>query len=134
MVDAAVEGLVDFRQSRQNDPKWWRWLQVLTQGLLRRKQYLIADATYRYQLAQISHGNLTPDSFAKVQDSARECYYDVIGALQPWEGQSYKARMKHEFRDYRQQYIDAFGVDPADPAFKAWEAAHIAALNAGEIT
>ena len=98
-------------------------------ALARKQNATVHDATYRFYLAQVAHGSLEAKSFAKAQDSAQESYYDLIGALRPWEGSSYLHRKKKEFGGYRQAFIDAFGVDPLDPAFKKWEAEAIAKAN-----
>lgn len=89
------------------------------------------DAAFRYQLALVANGSLSEESFSKSQESARERFFDLVGCWRPWEGKSYLHRKQAEFKDYRQQYIDAFGCDPHSPEFKAWEAGQIRQLEEG---
>jgi hypothetical protein len=121
IVDAAVEGLVDFRETNLLDNRWWRRLQILANGLARQKEAKSIDAAFRYHLSQVANGSLTEDSFKKSQEQAQDSYHDLIGRIKPWQGKDFISRKKREMTDYRQQYIDAWGVDPTDPAFKTYE-------------
>jgi hypothetical protein len=132
LVQAAVEGVIDFREARLNDRYWWKRVNVLLKGLERRNRFLSYDAMFRMHLALVANSGLTEESFDKEKQIVQELYYDVIGQLRPWEGVSWKERKKAEVKSLRQQYIDNFGVDPADPAFKEWEAKQIAAMLAGD--
>lgn len=125
LVDAAVEGLVDFRQARIFDSAWTRRLRVLLDGLQRRKNYVVADAIYKANLARVSNGSLTPDSFSQVQKDVQESFYDLVGTIRPWEGETYGQRKSQEFADYREDYKAAFGWDPYSDEFKEWEVEQI---------
>lgn len=81
----------------------------------------LLDARYRFQLALMSNGSLSAETFSKSQDEAIDLYYQMVAVRQPWDGRSLRERKAREFKDYRQRYIDAFGVDPLDPKFKDWE-------------
>lgn len=124
--------MIDFREARLLDPKWWKRVRVLCDALERRTRAKAVKAGLDYHLALVANGSLTEESFEKVQGTAQERYFDLLGALRPWEGKGYLDRKQAEFRDWRQAYIDEFGVDPLDPAFKAWEAEQLAKLDAGE--
>ena len=117
---------MDFRKARLRDPQWWKQTYILLRGLERQLNFQAHDAGYRYYLAQVSHGNLTPESFESVQAQAQAMYYEVVNSLRPWEKQAALAQHKQEFADYRQQYIDMVGVDPMDPQFKEWQVQRIA--------
>jgi hypothetical protein len=78
----------------------------------------------------MSNGSLAASAFGKAQDEAVDLYYQTLAVTQPWEGRSLRDRKAREFKDYRQRYIDAFGVDPLDPKFKDWERQKIAEWDA----
>lgn len=107
-------------------------MRVLVDWLDRRSRAKGLDAALQFHLALVANSGLTEKSFDAAQEAAKEGYYDLVGAFRPWEGRSYLHRRQSEFKDSRQAYIDAFGVDPLDPAFKAWEAEQIRKLNSGE--
>ena len=129
LVDAAVAGVADFRQARLLDPRWFQRLTVVLSGLDRKTQLDVMDAKYRFYLAQVASAD-TAETRERAFKVAEAAYYDYLGALRPWSGKTYVDRKKRELRTERQAYIDAYGVDPSDPAFKKWEAAAIAAAVA----
>jgi hypothetical protein len=131
IIQAAVDGLVDFSQARFRDSRWWSRLRILLRGMQRKVHLTDLHAAYDFQLALMSAG-LTDDGFKQTQENAKELYYDIVGALRPWEGISYTDRKKREFDAHRQSYIDAFDVDPLDEKFKEWEARQIDKIHAGE--
>jgi hypothetical protein len=131
LIDLAVAGVVDFREARLTDPVWNRRVFTLLKGLRREQRFKTADARFRFYLTQYAHTR--PDDARgteKAHKQAVEAYYDVIGAVVPWEGRTYAERAARTMRSDRQAYIDVCGVDPADPAFKKWEAEQIAAALA----
>jgi hypothetical protein len=83
------------------------------------------------QCALVANGSLTENSFTAAKQSARECFEDLMGLWRPWEGRSYVDRKGKEFRDARQAYIAATGMDPLSDEFKKWEAEKIAEKAAG---
>ncbi len=124
-----MSGLVDYREARLEDPAWWRYLRVLFDGMTRVKDREIYRTVYDLQLALVSNGRLTDESWGNAQESANELKVDIISTHRPWEGRSFKDRQKKDFKDWRQRYIDAFGVDPYDEEFKKWEAETIQTLQ-----
>ena len=120
-----MEGLIDFRDYRRFDLAWSRRLQIVIDSLQRRKNYVIADAVFRSHLARQSNGSLSNDSFQAAQKDALEAFYDLLGAIRPWEGSSFEDRKGKEFSDYRENYKAAFGWDPYSDEFKEWEAEQI---------
>lgn len=123
---------MDFTACRINDPKWWRYLRVKLEALERRGKERAVQAAFDYHLALVANGSLTEKSFEGCQQAAKERYFDLLGTIRPWEGKSFAERKAAEFRDARQQYIDATGFDPLDPEFKKYEAQQIERLLAGE--
>lgn len=125
LVDAAISGVVDFTQSRLFDKGWGRRLQLLLDGVGRQKNYVVADAIFRANVAKASNGNLTEESFKQAQKDVQESFYDLLGTVKPWEGESFDDRKRQEFSDYREDYKQAFGWDPLSEEFKEWEANQI---------
>ena len=125
LIDLAVAGVVDFRESRPADPAWHRRLFMLLKGLRREQQFKMADARYRFYLTQYARAD--EGNADRAFKHTTEAYHDLLGVVTPWQGRTYEERMQRVLRSDRQDYIDAFGVDPSDPAFKRWEADQIAA-------
>ena len=73
--------------------------------------------------------NLSPEDMEKVQNNAIERYYDVVEAVRPWEARQNGTQEQPDGKDWREQYIEAFGWDPSDPEFKEWEAQQIKAFD-----
>jgi hypothetical protein len=102
---------------------------VAIKELARRNELIVYDARYRFNLALLSNPRLTDESFDKKQEAAVEIYHDIVGSVRPWEG-GYVKQKQAEIKTARQDYIEAFGVDPSSPEFLAWEAERIAAIRA----
>ena len=116
------------------DPGWWQYLRVMLAGMKRRRKASVIDARYRYYLAQLAIRGVSDESLEKIQQQAQIAYHDLLGSYEPWQGKTFVDVKQKEFRSARQEYIDAFGVDPADPKFKAWEADTIARAVRGEFS
>jgi hypothetical protein len=129
IVEASVRGLVDYREAQLDDPAWWRRLRAIISTMERDRTREAIRTTYDFRLALVANSGLTEDSWNKLQDLAEESRVDIISTLRPWEGKSYQDRKQKEFKSWRQRYIDSFGVDPADPKFKEWEANAISELQ-----
>jgi hypothetical protein len=112
-----VEGLVDYREARPRDRQWWQRWRLLMRGLSQRQEARIADADFRFHLAQIGNADLDEKASQKQALEARD---RLIEAIQPWRPAAAAKSKEEAFKNYRQMYADAFGVDPADPAFVEW--------------
>lgn len=130
---AASLGLIDFRQARIRDPRWHRYLRVMLRDLSRQTRQQIIDLRYRRHLALVANSRLTDDSYRKIHDALDVDYYDLCGTLTPWEGKGYAEHRLKQVQGNRQDYIKAFGQDPSDPAFKAWEAGVIKQIMDGTL-
>lgn len=124
-----MKGLVNYREAHLDDPAWWRRLRILISGLSRENDRAVYQARLDMQLALVANGRLTDESWEDSQEAAGRLRDDIISTYRPWEGRSFRDRQKKDFKDWRQRYIDAFGVDPNDPEFKEWEANAIAAMQ-----
>ena len=106
------------------DQRWWHRLNILLGGLARRKNGQIATARLAYYAALVVNPKLDGKHYVDMENNLQEAYYALSGHLKPWEGTQVNRQGK-EFDTARQKYIDATGVDPADPKFKEWEAQKI---------
>jgi hypothetical protein len=129
MVQAALEGAVDYTKADRRDPNWYRKLRLILEGINRRNNLDITRLSYEKTLAVLGNSRLTDDSFKEAQQSAQTTFRRLIGLYRPWEGQDEDEQRRREFADYRQRYINAFGMDPYDPEFKRWEAGQIAKMR-----
>lgn len=119
-----MTGRLDFRKARWEDPAWMRYYNSVMALLEKETLQEATAAAYPFHLL-LSH-------LKKDFQPAQEGYFDLIGYLRPWEGESFKARKRNELRDSRELYKATFGVDPASPEFKAFEAVQIRRWLAGE--
>ena len=117
-VRAAVRGVIDFSKARLLDPHWWRRSSILIKAVGADDDERLLRDIFNFHLALVSNSGLTDESFAKEQSKARDAFYDITGAIRPWEGVSAEARKAKEIKDLRQQYIAVFG-DPSDPVVAA---------------
>ena len=129
-MQAAVSGVIDFHKARLRDPRWWKRCDILLRGLERELDHREYRIGYDLTLSQLSNSNLTPESFKKTQELAQKIYQALQDSLKPWAKRQAQDQWRKTFAGYRQMYIDMVGVDPTDPAFKAWEAQHLAASEA----
>src|ERR1019366_7408513 len=87
--------------------------------------YQLSSARLTYYAGFISNPRLTDKDYPTFEEGLQDAYYTINSQLHPWEGGGLTHRRGKEFDTARQKYIDAFGVDPADPKFKEWEAERI---------
>lgn len=117
-VRAHLAGAIDFREARLRDVAWWRRANVILRGLAQRQDVEVIRTAYEFQLALLSNGNLTEDSFKKFQDLAKETCNEIVNALHPWASKSVEAVKQQEVTGLIEMYKQLVG-DPADPAFRA---------------
>lgn len=120
------------RRFDRYDRAWWQYFFAVMTRVRRMNRNEVIRVRLAHTLAGLSNGGLTSDSHKKLTNVAKEQYYDLVGTIMPWEGLSFVDFKRNELDEARQAYIDAFNVDPLDPAFKSWEAEQIEALNRGD--
>lgn len=129
MVEAAVGGVIDLKTADLDDGRWWFYLRHVCSVLQRKKEQTLVENRIRFYLAQMASGNLNDTGIREVVDAVNEAYDDLAGMIRPWQGRNAMEKKRKEFGSYRQAYAEAFGVDPADPRFKEWEADQIRQMS-----
>jgi hypothetical protein len=112
---AAVRGAVDFREARPHDPAWRRRVRLLKHGVRAEIDAAVYTALYRTQLALVSNGRLTDESFAKAQEGMRACCEALRQTYRPWEPDA-EGRKASQHADLRDAFVRLVG-DPSDPVF-----------------
>ena len=125
-VRAAARGIIDFREARLLDPKWWNRCYVLFREMVRGDDMQLQRGILDFHLALVGASGLSDDGFRSAQERAREAIFDMMGLVRPWEGMGYAERKKREHEGLLNDYIREFG-DPRDPVFKQKEAEALAA-------
>lgn len=128
-VQAAVEGIIDFRQARVADKRWHQRTRILLGGLERSNRLRLLEARLQRHLAFVANARMTEDSWRSHVDASQELMHDILGCLRPWEGRSYEERKRAEIDEGREAYKEAFGWDPQSEEFKQHEAEIIAKWN-----
>lgn len=122
---------MDFARSRVDDPAWWRRLRVVLDVTDRLSLATTLGHALDFYLARLAGGKLDGDGVKKVAEAAAETYQDLLDARRPWAAAAARAAKEKQGRDARSQFIAVVGSDPTDPAFLAWEAEQVRALEAG---
>jgi hypothetical protein len=125
-VRAAIRGVVDYSEAQVLDPDWWRRHYILLTAMAREDDQKIQKGVFDYHRALVANSGLTEESFKGAQTNARDAFYDLIGALRPWEGSSAKERAAKENEDMRLAWFQAFNIDPNDPDWEEKNKAKIA--------
>lgn len=128
-MQAALEGLIDFRTARPTDPQWWTRYNLIIGAMERRNTKEIEKLAFDLHRSLLGNSQLTAESFDENQNSAQEGYWNIVGYYRPWEGRDYRDRKNKEFTEYRQAYKEMTGYDPRSPEFKAWEDQQIRKLH-----
>jgi len=128
-VDAALEGLIDYRQADFQDTVFMRRWRIVLDGLQRRRQREILLADFNYYGHAIS-AKLNDECFKDFSEKLKLFHTQYVGSLQPWVKGETVRQKNEQFKDARQAYIRKFGWDPKDPKFKEWEAEQIRKFEA----
>jgi hypothetical protein len=129
LIRAAVRGAIDFKRAKVLDPKWWRLVTLVVDGLARDDDVRLADAGFRYHLALLSNGELTPESFKDVQKHAREAYQSLVVKLKPWLADAIGGTLANEAAHLSELYKQHIG-DMNNPEFRAMIEAEAARMHA----
>jgi hypothetical protein len=78
---------------------------------------------FDYQLALVANSGLTEDSFKKAQESARDNFENIVGALRPWEGRTKEERLSSDIDQYKKDWQELFGwdLDNEEQAAEYWK-------------
>jgi hypothetical protein len=123
MVRAAVSGAIDYSRADPTDKNWRMRQRLILSEIQRQEEVELLHGVHRQWLAYISHGGLTPESFADTKTAANDTLRALKASIFPWEA-SLNAEPKRE----NDTIIDAETQRLID-SYKAFEA-ELAATNA----
>jgi len=116
MIQAACEGMIDFRQADLRDPWWWRKLRVVIDYVGRQVSAKLAEHKFQFNLAVLSY--LTHrDTLEMHWDSAEMLRSRLCRKLAPWLKVG-PEDVKETLKEMRDRYIETWG-DPNDPTYQA---------------
>lgn len=109
MVQAAVNGVIDFSKAEFRNPMWWRRMFVLLDAYKSEHNFKLARARQNYYLASMQ---LPQGETKAANEAAIDAYNEMQAAVYPW----YDAARQEEDANaaLKDAWIEAFG-DPATP-------------------
>lgn len=84
MVRAAASGIVDYTHADPADNRWRIKHRLLLLELQRQEDQRMSENMHRHWCAYIGHGNLTPDSFDNVKQTAAKTITNIQRDIFPW--------------------------------------------------
>lgn len=93
MVQAAVEGVVDFRQAEPFDPKWHQYLRLILSGLARRNRRELRQLLFTQAVAVYTARQLKQEQIEEVGQKVSDLYHDIRETYYP---QDKDLRVQHE--------------------------------------
>lgn len=116
-VRAAARGLLDFSRADPRDIRWWRRSTAVVRSMHRDDGLAVVRAALDYQLAMLSNGGVTEETFRGARDGAYESFNDVVNIVQPWAANTTEELKKQGINELLAAYKETFG-DPNDPEFQ----------------
>jgi hypothetical protein len=84
MVRAAVSGAIDYTQADPLDNRWRLKHRLVIAEVQRRENQCMLEHIHQHWCAYVSHGNLEPESFRKVKETAADLLGDLKTTVFPW--------------------------------------------------
>ena len=84
MVRAAALGVIDFTSADPRNKLWRIKYRLLMREMRRQDDQRVLEYMQHHWAAYISHGNLTPESFAKTQKDAADTLLNLQKTVFPW--------------------------------------------------
>ena len=122
-VRSAVRGVIDYSEVDLFEKSWWRRWRVLVTGMSSLDTTELLKPLFDYQLALVANSGLTEDSFKKAQESARDNFETIVGAMRPWEGRNKEERLSGDIDQYKKDWQEIFGwdLDDEEQLTEYWE-------------
>ena len=117
MLRAARSGIINFREARTRDVRWWRYVNVVLNELQRHDEEPLLLAAYQFHLALVANSSLTSDSWNKAKKDALDLYNELINLRHPWGSKKGEQRQAEQLNTLAELYRKEIG-DPNDPLFK----------------
>ncbi len=115
MIQAAVEGCLDYKEVRLDDPTSNYRTQLLLAGLAHQNDRRLHELEMLNHLAITLVANLTAESYESQRAASWKCYHDIYDSYWP---PLTKAATTTPAQDARSAWVDEWG-DPQDPAVAA---------------
>jgi len=93
MVQAAAEGIVDFRRTKAFDPKWHQYLHLILSGLARRNRRELRQLLFSQAVAVYTSRQLKAEQAEEVSQKVSDLYHDIQETYYP---QDKDLRVQHE--------------------------------------
>lgn len=127
----AVAGLVDFSKARFRDSTWFRQLRWRYESHRRQQSIAVLHLDVLYLSAMVQVPGFSTDTYNNYLKQFDERYHRLRALCAGDSPGSADVRQANELQSAKQEWIDAFGVDPSDEKFKAWEREQVKKLLAG---
>lgn len=120
MVQAAVEGSIDFRSADPRDSRWWTRTLWVTSELARGRHLRYLEQAASHRRALMSNPGFAPEVWSGIRDQATETLDRIYGTLFPWvpTGDASGGTSQQEAARLAKMWEDRWG-DPNDPAVAA---------------
>jgi BMFP domain-containing protein YqiC len=108
MVQAAVGGFVDFRQSKRYDPKWHQFLRLVLDGLSRQNRRELKSLLYSQAVAVYTSRRIKAEQMDEIAQKVSDLYHDIHESLYPHEKnlrtQYEKQMVKQDIRGWEARF------------------------------
>jgi hypothetical protein len=116
MIQADAEGVIDFKQARPFDLRWWQYLELMSEHLARKNRARLFESKLSQNLAVLDYG-LGDASFDYHWNQANFIRAQIGEILAPWMELGPK-EPEEIAEQMTEQYKEEFG-DPEDPEYDA---------------
>ncbi len=114
MLQAQVEGVVDFAAADLLDPRWWRHLGLMLDQLERRNLLDVQTASHQHCLAVYISSAEDPKLQQQLQERSQQLVKQRLGMLFPWLLEASSVDPRQAARAMAQTWRKVYG-DPDDP-------------------
>lgn len=120
MVQAAVEGSIDFRSADPRDSKWWTRTLWVASELARGRHLRYLEQAANHRRALMANSGFEPDVWSGIRDQATETLDRIYGNLFPWiaDKDASVGIGSLDAAKLAKMWEDRWG-DPSDPAVAA---------------
>jgi hypothetical protein len=118
MVQAAIDGVIDYTEFDSHDAKSWIRLRILLAELHKRHVSKIWELSHRQQLSIMAHSGMKQESLDKAWDNASDMVDKISSIYFPWQDDDESQDRKSADERMRDQWVAAWG-DPDDPEVAA---------------
>lgn len=113
MVEAALDGSIDYSRARLQDWRWWRSVGLILDAMERRRLMQSAVLYHMHSSLTSLQPLLTDDARGRNRANARSALRLYLQNLQPWV--NWESTRDHSYTEVmRDAYTQEWG-DPSDP-------------------